>query len=113
MDDSIKKWVWQHENYPSFSYDKQQLKELLASLEYRRGLLDGVAKFFSERDRVSVEIDILTEEALNTSAIEGEYLHRQSVQNSLKKRLDREFLAVDDSSTHQSDALVAVLLDCS
>ncbi|MCH9740126.1 MAG: DUF4172 domain-containing protein [Epsilonproteobacteria bacterium] len=113
MEKNIKKWVWQHENYPNFSYDKSQLKELLTSLEYRRGLLDGVAKFFSEQDRVSVEVDILTEEALHTSAIEGEYLRRDSVQNSLKKRLDREFSALEDSSTHQSDALVAVLLDCS
>jgi len=113
MDDSIKKWVWQHENYPNFSYDKHPLKELLTSLDYRRGLLDGVAKFFSERDRVSVEIDILTQEALHTSEIEGEYLHRESVQNSLQKRLDKDFSELKDSSTHQSDALVAVLLDCS
>ncbi len=113
MKQNIKKWVWQHESYPHFPYDKSQLKELLVSIEYKRGLLDGVAKFFSERDRVNVEVDILTEEALHTSAIEGEYLHRESVQNSLKKRLDREFLNLEDSATHQSDALVAVLLDCS
>ena len=113
MEENIKKWVWQHEKYPAFPYDKNQLKELLISLEYKRGLLDGMAKFFTKRDRVDVEVNILTEEALNTSAIEGEYLQRDSVQSSLKKRLDREFSSFKDSATHQSDALVAVLLDCS
>jgi len=113
MDKNIKKWVWQHECYPSFPYDKSKIKELLASLEYHRGLLDGVAKFFTERDKVGIEIDLLLEEALNTSAIEGEVLQRESVQNSLEKKLDREFSELKDSSTHQSDALVAILLDCS
>ncbi len=113
MEKSIKKWVWQHENYPNFPYDKSKLTALLNSLEYNRGLLNGVAKFFSSRDKISVEVDILTQEALNTSAIEGEYLHRKSVQHSVEKKLNREFSDLDDSSTHQSDALVAVLLDCS
>jgi len=113
MEKNIKKWVWQHENYPNFPYDKSQLTALLNSLEYNRGLLDGVAKFFNSRDKISVEVDILTQEALNTSAIEGEYLHRKSVQHSVEKKLDREFTDLEDSSTHQSDALVAVLLDCS
>jgi Fic family protein len=113
MEQNIKKWVWQHENYPNFPYDKSQLTELLNFLEYNRGLLDGVAKFFNSRDKVSIEVDILTQEALSTSAIEGEYLHRKSVQHSVEKRLDREFSDLEDSSTHQSDALVAVLLDCS
>ena len=113
MDKNIKKWVWQHTNYPNFPYNKSSVKELLSSIEYHRGLLDGVAKFFTERDKVSVEIEILTEEALHTSAIEGEFLHRESVQHSLEKRLDKEFSDLKDSSTHQSDALVAILLDCS
>jgi hypothetical protein len=56
MEKNIKKWVWQHENYPNFPYDKSQLTELLNSLEYNRGLLNGVAKFFSSRDKYPIKI---------------------------------------------------------
>ena len=112
MQKNIKKWVWQHDNYPNFPYNKNQLIELLNNIEYQRGMLDGVSKFFSKQDKVGVEVEILSQEALNTSAIEGEYLQRESVQHSLQKKLDSSFSSSKDNSTHQSDALVAVLLDC-
>lgn len=35
MDKNIKKWLWQHEDYPTFFYQKNELVELLSHLEYR------------------------------------------------------------------------------
>lgn len=113
MKDNIKKWIWQHDEYPNFKYKKEDIKELLGSLEYNRGILDGVARLFGEDDIRDIEIDILLEEAINTSQIEGEYLKRESVRASLRKKLDETFDGVDDTSTHQTDALVDVLIDCS
>ena len=112
MKESIRKWVWQHENYPDFPYQKDKLSKIIAQIDYNRGLLDGVSKLFTEDDIKKIEIDTLVEEAINTSQIEGEYFHRDSVRSSVRKRLDESFSLDKDSSTHRSDALVAILIDC-
>ena len=70
MDTQIRKWIWQHKDYPNFKYDKLKLIDILNEIEYNRGLLDGVCKFFNEKDIKSLEVSRLLEEAINTSAIE-------------------------------------------
>jgi len=112
MDKNIQKWLWQHEAYPSFPYDKNALTAVLSKIEYNRGLLDGISKSFAQEELRELEIDALIEEALHTSLIEGEYFKRESVRSSVRKKLDNLFSHDDDSSTHKSDALVAILIDC-
>jgi len=113
MKRDIKKWIWQHEDYPHFKYDKESLSDVLGELEYSRGLLEGITKLFSDSDIKNIEIETLLQEAINTSEIEGEYFKRDSVRSSLLKKLDSTFDDTKDSSTHQSDALVEILIDCS
>ena len=78
----IKKWIWQHENYPKFYYDKEKLLTFISEIEYLRGVLDGYSKLFNEDDIRKIEIDRLTDEAINTSLIEGEVFKRESVRSS-------------------------------
>ncbi|MFA6139030.1 MAG: DUF4172 domain-containing protein [Sulfurimonas sp.] len=112
MDKNIKKWIWQHAEYPNFKYDKSQLSEVLNQIEYNRGVLDGVSKLFCADDIKNIEINALLEEAINTSLIEGEILKRDSVRASLLKKLDANFDTQNDNSTHQTDRLVEILIDC-
>ncbi len=113
MENKPIKWIWQHDAYPHFKYDKEALLELLTQIEYNRGMLDGVSKIFNEEDIKNIEIETLLNEAINTSEIEGEYLKRESVRASLLKKLNTQFDADNDTSTHQTDALVDVLIDSS
>ena len=113
MENKPIKWIWQHDAYPHFKYDKEALLELLTQIEYNRGMLDGVSKIFNEEDIKNIEIETLLNEAINTSEIEGEYLKRGSVRASLLKKLNTQFDADNDTSTHQTDALVDVLIDSS
>jgi Fic family protein len=113
MDDIPKKWIWQHEEYPHFHYDKESLVELLTEIEYNHGLLNGIATAFNQEDIENIELETLLNEAINTSEIEGEYLKRESVRASLLKRLSSQFDTSKDTSTHQTDALVEILIDCS
>lgn len=113
MKNEIKKWIWQHDEYPNFNYDKNQLLEILTQLEYNRGVLDGVSKLFNNNDIKDIELETLLNEAIHTSEIEGEYLKRESVRASLLKKLNTEFDADTDTSTHQTDALVDILIDSS
>lgn len=111
MGKNIVKWVWQDERYPEFPYNFELLKDVLAKIEYNRGVLDGLVKVFKRRDIKELEIDALVAEALYTSEIEGEFFERSSVRSSVRKKLDENFNLDKDSSTHRSDALVAVLID--
>ena len=113
MDSTPKKWIWQHDDYPHFKYDKETLFGLLTQIEYNYGVLNGIAKAVNEEDVKSIEIEALVNEAINTSEIEGEYLTRESVRASLFKKLSPKFNTDRDRSTHQTDALAEVLIDCS
>jgi len=113
MKNSPQKWIWQHSNYPHFKYDKTSLVELLIQIEYHHGILYGISKSMNQKDLQSIKIEALVNEAMNTSAIEGEYLKRESVRASFYKKLLQHFNARNDTSTHQTDALVEVLIDCS
>ena len=114
MQEDIKKWIWQHPNYPNFNYDKSQLSELISQIDYHRGILDGMTKLFNQDDIRKIQIDVLTDEAINTSLIEGEVFKRESVRSSFRKKLDKDFDALSDKySTKATDNLVEILIDCS
>ena len=66
MKEDITKWIWQHKDYPNFKYNKLELTDLLTQIEYNRGILDGISKLFSSEDIVKIEIETLTDEAINT-----------------------------------------------
>ena len=111
MTNSTKKWIWEHEKYPYFPYDKEKIKEKLRKVEYLRGLLSGILLFANKKDFDEIEIASITDEIINTSQIEGEYLRRESVRDSVAKAINREYTSAEDMSTRHTDNLVALMLD--
>lgn len=112
MKEEIRKWIWQHQDYPNFKYDKLKLAEKISQIEYNRGMIDGVSKLFEPSDIVNMEIETLTDEAINTSLIEGEIFKRESVRSSFRKKLDKDFDGrYDKYSTRVTDNLVNILID--
>ena len=107
----MKKWIWQHKNYPNFKYSKDKLINLLNKIEYKKGVIDGICQFFSKDDIRKIEIETLTDEAINTSLIEGEVFERKSVRSSIRKKLDKNF-EDDKYSTEITDALSEIFFDC-
>ena len=111
MVNSTKKWIWEHEKYPYFPYNREKLKEKLRKAEYLRGLLGGMLSFANKNDLDEMEIASITDEIINTSQIEGEYLKRNSVRDSVAKAINREYTSAEDMSTRHTDNLVALMLD--
>ncbi len=111
MADIIKKWIWEHENYPNFSYDRERLSEKLKRAEYLRGLVSGVLSIANKEEFDELEITNLTNEIINTSQIEGEYLRRDSVRDSVAKAINKAYISSEDMSTRHTDNLVALMLD--
>jgi len=107
----IKKWIWEHENYPNFSYDKELLSEKLKRVEYLRGLVSGILSLANKDELDELEITNITNEIINTSQIEGEYLRRDSVRDSVAKAINKAYASSDDMSTRHTDNLAALMLD--
>jgi len=101
-----KKWIWKGHNFPNFVYENISLD----TLHYKFGQLDMVEKFMNEDDTHQLQLEQLLNEALCTSAIEGETLQRSSVRSSINKIL-KLGLEDDYSYTRESDALIEILVD--
>ena len=102
-------WIWQHSNWPQFIYDSEQLLSKLADLNRRIGALEITSRALVGEVLLDARETIMTDDALETSAIEGEILRRSSVRASIRKRLGLPVIQ-DDSDRH-TDALVAMLMD--
>jgi Fic family protein len=109
--ESIKKWVWQHDEYPNFNYKQSFLNPLLLKVSRNTGRLEGTIYGLNDKNINSLVIDASINEILQSSEIEGEILSRDSVRSSVRKKLDETFDYVNDSSTRHTDGLVLLLLD--
>ncbi|MDO9270367.1 MAG: Fic family protein [Methylobacter sp.] len=76
-------WNWQQPDWPNFSYDKSLIDDFEKQLLLGAGLLFGAFKHLNEEDKRQLTIELISNEALKTSAIEGEYLDRDSLQSSI------------------------------
>jgi len=81
------KWNWQQQNWPQFTYDETALKDLEYKFIQSSGMALGAFAHVSENEKEQLLIEVLSDEALKTSEIEGEYLDRDSIQESIKKNL--------------------------
>lgn len=77
------KWNWQQPDWPDLTYDAGSLAELEKRFLLQSGDFLGAVRHIGDHDRDLLKIEILRDEALKTSEIEGEILDRASVQASL------------------------------
>lgn len=80
-------WNWQSEKWPNFTYDDSSLRQLELEFLKNTGTVLGAFKHVDDNEKEQLLIDILSNEALKTSEIEGEYLDRDSIQSSIKRNL--------------------------
>ncbi len=78
-------WNWEKKNWPEFTFDSAALETQEARFLRNSGMLFGAFSHLDETGQNALRIDLLSEEALQTSEIEGEYLNRESLQISLQK----------------------------
>lgn len=80
-------WNWQQPGWPDFSYDSKALEPLEQQFLRQSGEFVGACKHIGSDDQETLRIELISEEAVKTSAIEGEVLNRDSVQSSLRHQL--------------------------
>src|SRR4051794_35430598 len=80
-------WNWQHPDWPNFSYDPKALEDLEQQFLLQSGQLIGACKHIGSDDQETLKIELISDEAVKTSEIEGKILNRDSVQSSLRQQL--------------------------
>lgn len=79
-------WNWTQPGWPNFSYDATALELLERRFLLSSGEILGAVRHVTGEERDWLRIELLSEEAMRTSAIEGEVLDRSSVQSSLRRQ---------------------------
>ena len=77
-------WNWEQNNWPDFTWQPEPLRELEEQLLVGSGMLSGAFRHLDEGDASRIRVEIISNEAIKTSEIEGEYLDRESVQSSIR-----------------------------
>src|SRR5215470_6104035 len=80
-------WNWQQPDWPNFIYDTKALEPLEQQFLGQAGEFVGAYRHVGAEDQDTLKIDLISEEAVKTSEIEGEILNRDSVQSSLRAQL--------------------------
>jgi len=80
-------WNWQQADWPQFRWDQDKLLAVETAFIERAGVVIGASKHIDEADKQGLSIEILSREAVDTSAIEGEHLDRDSIQSSIQREL--------------------------
>lgn len=80
-------WNWTQPEWPNFTFDEAALAPLEKRFLMHSGEVIGAVRHVSADERDMLRIELLSEEAVKTSEIEGEMLDRLSVQSSLRRHL--------------------------
>lgn len=81
------RYNWEQNNWPNFKYNAAKSNGWLFTLAEKTGHFSGILKSLPASVQMEAVIDVMTAEAINTSAIEGEFMSRKDVMSSIKKNL--------------------------
>ena len=79
-------WNWKRENWPEFRYDPAALAAMEARFLTASGVLLGTCTHLDAGELSDLRIELMSDEALKTSEIEGEFLNRDSLQSSIRRQ---------------------------
>lgn len=81
------RWNWQLPDWPDFTFDPASLSAVEARFLKGSGVVVGAMHHLDGEARQGVVIELIAQEMVESSAIEGEVLDRASVQSSIARQL--------------------------
>lgn len=106
------RWIWQQPDWPHFRWQSERLTQPLRDCVQAQGRLLGMAGAVGGEFSAQSELDILLQNIVTSSAIEGEQLNVGSVRSSLARRLGLEAQAGGPVSA-RSEGLAELMFDAS
>jgi len=104
------RWIWQQKSYPNFTYDESFINPLIQKVTLAQGYLIAFTNILNKENLKQRQLEVLSSEAINTSAIEGEKLNRDSVRSSVKNKLGLLNKNIQKSDI-TTENLIEILID--
>ena len=80
------KWNWQLKDWRNFSYQAELFEQSEQEFIDLSGQALGALRHIEKDGKAQLRVEIIRDEALQSSEIEGEYLDRDSLQSSLRRQ---------------------------
>ena len=106
-----KQYIWQGLSWPKFRWDDAALLKPLGVSRFQQGSLLTQMKTLGFEVRQQARAEVLIEETLKTSEIEGERLDPIAVRSSVARRLGLTTAGMALTKDQQADGVVQILLD--
>lgn len=106
----INMWIFEHQNWPNFTWNANVLSQKLADIRYRQGRLLGKMEGLGFELKQEASLCTLTNDVLKSTAIEGESLNSQEVRSSIARRLGLDISGLIPSSRNV-EGVVEMMLD--
>ncbi len=103
-------YIWQKQGWPEFYFDLASLSNQLGEVTRSQGLLYGRLTDVGLVMQDQTHLQMLTEEVLRTSEIEGERLDTESVRSSIARRLGLDIGALAPVD-RDVEGIVQIVLD--
>ncbi|MFV7235659.1 Fic family protein [Flavobacterium sp. ZB4R12] len=104
------KYIYQNDNWPSFTWDSNVLQSLLGDLRNKQGKLMGKMEAMGFALQEQALLDTLTIDILKSSEIEGEILKTDQVRSSIARHLGMDIAGLVPSDRNV-DGVVEMMLD--
>jgi Fic family protein len=103
-------YIYESEDWPTFRWSQERLADRLGAVRHRQGRLIGRMETLGFNLRAEANLEILTEEVIKSSEIEGEILDKDQVRSSIARRLGMDIDALTPAERNVEGA-VEMMLD--
>ena len=103
-------YIWQHADWPNFTWDASLVDPLLYSVQERQARLLGKLEALGFDMQKQTALESMTEDVIRSSEIEGELLNRDSVRSSIARHLGVNLPSLGGSD-HYTEGVVQVAID--
>jgi Fic family protein len=103
-------YIWQHPTWPEFTWDNSRLINLLSEVRNLEGRIGGLMSGLGFEIQNKTSLDMMTEEVVRSSEIEGETLNYDKVRSSIARKLGIEVEGLPTADNY-TEGIVQVMLD--
>lgn len=104
-------WIWRNEGWPNYRYDSTEFSDRVSEFHLKSERLYGRIEAMPGNYQTDALVDLMLSEAIQTSAIEGESLDRESVRSSILNLIGADIVSAmprDDKAIGAAQLMVDV-----
>lgn len=95
-------WNWQRKDWPNFTFDAKALDSYEKEFLLKSGRFFGAFEHLNKEEQAHLTVELISDEAVKTSEIEGEILSRDSVQSSVREQFGLQPISTDEIGVNKS-----------